>query len=802
MATSGAMGHYHQQLPPMLPSHAQYSNPVPYQYGYASGLTSPPFAPPSSFNGMAARQNVLPLPGGGVPGQNSVQQSYAHFDNTGQQPPPRMKPHVTTTLWEDEGSLCFQVEARGIWVARREDNHMINGTKLLNVAGMTRGRRDGILKSEKTRHVIKSGPKDLKGIWIPYDRALEFANKEKISELLYPLFLAQNAGSLLYHPTNQSRTNQGMAASDRRKQDQGQQMRSNSSSHSLPSMYHQEQPAMAQVPGPQTTLPSHSSLARPGLHTFPTPTSASTVINGMGASESFSRQGHGMNGQQATTSPGSTLQSLQSYPSSGHGGYDNQRQMYNAPSPQQSPYQSASNPSQDRLYGQAAKPNGVMPSDQSVDRQPGEASTVVSHQHSNGNHHQSEAHMSTAQAPALQDQAPLRPVPTHGSTERLVQSQPAEQVDHASATSRNDSRAVVQDRASTDPEQGSGTVVPPDPRKRKRLFSRRTKTGCLTCRARKKKCDEAKPICNTCIKADYKCTGYSPQRGAGMLKLIRNEAGGYSLDFKDRSSLPCAFGDCGINDYQRHRDGRTSPASSAQRAAQTALSHAQAQPRSMAVAMPCDQRHPTQKEEMLQGGYFYQYDRELSLERDRAATACWRFNTLAYPPTNGVSTEERARLFLDILQPRKSSFSLEKEAANRNSVARVGYHVAVESPFYCDYGYNICIGNNVSIGKGCTLSDAGQIQIGDNCIIGPNVSMYTIELSTDPKHRQGCHGTQLSKGIVIKSDCWIGGGAIILPGKVVGRGSTIGAGSVVTKDVLPFTVVAGNPARVLRGVTS
>jgi enhanced filamentous growth protein 1 len=109
---------------------------------------------------------------------------------------------VTATLWEDEGSLCFQVEAKGVCVARREgmfervvysfsfmwfshpfcfqmdvsshemssnqsliDNHFINGTKLLNVAGMTRGRRDGILKSEKIRHVVKIGPMHLKGVW-------------------------------------------------------------------------------------------------------------------------------------------------------------------------------------------------------------------------------------------------------------------------------------------------------------------------------------------------------------------------------------------------------------------------------------------------------------------------------------------------------------------------------------------------------------------------------------------------------------------------------------------------------------
>jgi protein SOK2 len=102
-------------------------------------------------------------------------------DTTGQIPPPGMKPRVTATLWEDEGTLCFQVDVKGTCVARREgkscattysqalmlfpDNHMINGTKLLNVAGMTRGRRDGILKSEKMKHVVKIGPMHLKGVW-------------------------------------------------------------------------------------------------------------------------------------------------------------------------------------------------------------------------------------------------------------------------------------------------------------------------------------------------------------------------------------------------------------------------------------------------------------------------------------------------------------------------------------------------------------------------------------------------------------------------------------------------------------
>ncbi|KAF1849519.1 apses-domain-containing protein [Cucurbitaria berberidis CBS 394.84] len=125
------------------------------------------------------------------------------FDNTGQIAPPGLAPRVHASLWEDEGTLCFEVESKSVRVARREDNHMINATKLLNVAGMNRGRRDGILRAERTRHVVKLGPTNLKGVWIPFERALEFANKERITEQLYPLFV-YDIGALLYHPANRT----------------------------------------------------------------------------------------------------------------------------------------------------------------------------------------------------------------------------------------------------------------------------------------------------------------------------------------------------------------------------------------------------------------------------------------------------------------------------------------------------------------------------------------------------------------------------------------------------------------------
>ncbi|KAI8640523.1 transcription regulator HTH, apses-type DNA-binding domain-containing protein [Parasitella parasitica] len=99
------------------------------------------------------------------------------------------RPKLTTTVWEDEGTVCYQVDAKSVCVARRQDNDMINGTKLLNVVGMSRGKRDGILKNEKGRVVVKVGAMHLKGVWITFTRAKDLATKFKIVDILYPLFV-------------------------------------------------------------------------------------------------------------------------------------------------------------------------------------------------------------------------------------------------------------------------------------------------------------------------------------------------------------------------------------------------------------------------------------------------------------------------------------------------------------------------------------------------------------------------------------------------------------------------------------
>lgn len=213
-----AQGYY---MPPEVAASYQHQMYPGYQYMPTQQGPGQQQYPPPQYHQYPQLQMQ------GPPGQLQHQQSqpprnYSNVatitDPTGQIAPPGAKPKVTTTLWEDEGTLCFQVEAKGICVARREDNDMINGTKLLNVAGMTRGRRDGILKGEKNRHVVKAGAMHLKGVWIPYERAIEFANKEKIIDLLYPLFVT-DIKAVLYHPTNYARTAQVLSAAEKRKQE-------------------------------------------------------------------------------------------------------------------------------------------------------------------------------------------------------------------------------------------------------------------------------------------------------------------------------------------------------------------------------------------------------------------------------------------------------------------------------------------------------------------------------------------------------------------------------------------------------
>lgn len=130
-----------------------------------------------------------------------------------------------------------------------------------------------------------------------------------------------------------------------------------------------------------------------------------------------------------------------------------------------------------------------------------------------------------------------------------------------------------------------------------------------------------------------------------------------------------------------------------------------------------------------------------------------------------------------------------------------------DDPFVCppvafDYGIHVSIGPKTFIGFRFTCLDVCKVTIGARCLIGPNVSIFTASHPADPAERNGIDGPECGDEIHIGDDCWIGGNVTILAGVTIGRGATIGAASVVTKNVAPFTVVAGTPAKFIKHVKS
>jgi acetyltransferase-like isoleucine patch superfamily enzyme len=118
-------------------------------------------------------------------------------------------------------------------------------------------------------------------------------------------------------------------------------------------------------------------------------------------------------------------------------------------------------------------------------------------------------------------------------------------------------------------------------------------------------------------------------------------------------------------------------------------------------------------------------------------------------------------------------------------------------PFYTTGGVDISVGRNVFINQNCTFYDLGGLDIADNVMIGPNVSIITSGHPIEPSQRR--NGV-IAKPIVIERNVWVAAGAIIIGGVTVGENSVVSAGSVVTKDVPPNTLVGGNPARVIRSI--
>lgn len=177
----------------------------------------------------------------------------------------------------------------------------------------------------------------------------------------------------------------------------------------------------------------------------------------------------------------------------------------------------------------------------------------------------------------------------------------------------------------------------------------------------------------------------------------------------------------------------------------------------------------TEKEKMLLGEPYNAFDQELILDRKQARVLLHKLNITEYGDQHAYQ-----KIIKELLPNCRKD-------------------LWIEPPFRCDYGYNIHAGEGVYFNFNCVLLDVMPITIGDNVLIGPGVQIYTATHPVDPKER--LKGVEFAKPITIGSGCWIGGGAIILPGVTIGERVVVGAGSVVTKDIPSDQTVAGNPAR-------
>lgn len=184
----------------------------------------------------------------------------------------------------------------------------------------------------------------------------------------------------------------------------------------------------------------------------------------------------------------------------------------------------------------------------------------------------------------------------------------------------------------------------------------------------------------------------------------------------------------------------------------------------------------TEKEKMLSGMIYSAVDAELLEELNAVKDIVHRYNALA-------PSEISARY--DIL---------------KGLLGHIGDdNIIINQPFYCDYGKQISVGKRFFANFHFTVLDEAEVTIGDDCFIGPNVSIYTACHSTDPIERNT--RKEWAEPVSIGNNVWIGGSVTILPGVTIGDNVTIGAGSVVTRDIPSNVVAVGNPCHVIKEMT-
>lgn len=180
----------------------------------------------------------------------------------------------------------------------------------------------------------------------------------------------------------------------------------------------------------------------------------------------------------------------------------------------------------------------------------------------------------------------------------------------------------------------------------------------------------------------------------------------------------------------------------------------------------------TEKEKMLAGELYSPTDPELRKMHLRSKKLCTKINKC------DLSNEKK----------------IEKLA--KKLFGKTGESVRVTPPILCDYGVNISVGENFFSNFGLIVLDVNKVTIGKNCMIAPNVGLYSATHPVRAEERY--NGVELGYPITIGDNCWIGGGAIINPGVTLGNNVVVASGAVVTKSFPDNVLIGGCPAKILK----
>ena len=184
----------------------------------------------------------------------------------------------------------------------------------------------------------------------------------------------------------------------------------------------------------------------------------------------------------------------------------------------------------------------------------------------------------------------------------------------------------------------------------------------------------------------------------------------------------------------------------------------------------------TEKEKMCaQMLYDANYDQALLEERDKAKDLCHQYNQLR--PSDRLGQQEVLKKLL----------------------GKTGENFTLTAPFWCDYGYNIELGENFYANHNLVILDGAKVTFGDNVFIGPDCGFHTAGHPIDFERRN--RGLEYAYSITVGDNVWIGAGVQVMPGVTIGSNVVIGGGSVVVKDIPGNCVAVGNPCKVIRAIT-